>query len=232
MANLDQLLGGILKDLGHARIAADVASRESLETYRSDPILAKLPLPRMVIQEARLTLRFVVEEDAQAEFDATLAERSSRLWSELVDRSLLELIAGRVADAHRPLVEEGVAAERSRPTRPPVTIGDALQDDPKSAVESAFASVRESKQRIAELLPPAQRRALTSDSALKIALGELLAENLDSIRRMGTAQAVLGRQLAVDVTKTGLAAAAPDQIHELSLVLRPDDIQLVEPGHD
>lgn len=72
MAQLGSVLGAILADLMRARLVADELSRELADEYQSDPTMASMSVPRVVVEEAALTLRFAVtdlEQVAAAEPD-------------------------------------------------------------------------------------------------------------------------------------------------------------------
>ena len=69
MAKLSEILGGILKDVMAARTTADYLSRDLLETYQKDPVMALMPVPRVTIRQLDLSLKFAVSEHTPSRFD-------------------------------------------------------------------------------------------------------------------------------------------------------------------
>lgn len=62
MPRLGLIVGAVLADVMRARLAADELSRELAGEYRQDPILASMSVPRVVVDEATLTLHFSVAD--------------------------------------------------------------------------------------------------------------------------------------------------------------------------
>lgn len=60
MAELKEVLGGVLRDIVDARVTGDLYSKELSEEYLKDPILSSFPVPRAEIREATTSLKFSV----------------------------------------------------------------------------------------------------------------------------------------------------------------------------
>ncbi len=69
MAELNEVLGAILKDVAESRVKSDVFSREVSMEYLQDPILANFPVPRVEIKQASIQLRFAVNSVEQKSLD-------------------------------------------------------------------------------------------------------------------------------------------------------------------
>lgn len=57
MAELKDVLGGVLRDIVDARVTGDLYSKELSEEYLKDPILSSFPVPRAEIREATTSLK-------------------------------------------------------------------------------------------------------------------------------------------------------------------------------
>ncbi len=90
MAELQQILGNILKDIAQARVTSDIYSRNISKYYEQDPLLRKFPLPRTEINEVEVDLKFVmsglessVEQDE--EMETSMAPLFIRFSQEISD---------------------------------------------------------------------------------------------------------------------------------------------------
>lgn len=91
MAQLKDFLGGILRDVVQARVAADLVSRDVSEEYRSDPLLIAFPVPRAEIREVSAQFRFAVNAVEAPQPDAGAArQRAAVVWSGDVARAVFE----------------------------------------------------------------------------------------------------------------------------------------------
>ena len=60
MADLQQIVGAILRDIAQARFSSDIYSREISRYYEQDSLLRRFPVPRTEISEVDLDLKFAV----------------------------------------------------------------------------------------------------------------------------------------------------------------------------
>jgi hypothetical protein len=60
MAELQQILGNIFKDIAQARVTSDIYSRNISKYYEQDPLLRKFPLPRTEVSEVEVDLKFIM----------------------------------------------------------------------------------------------------------------------------------------------------------------------------
>jgi hypothetical protein len=108
MAELNDVLGAILRDIAQARVTGDLFSRNASLDYRRDELLRGFPVPRVEIKEASVQLRFAVssverrETDPRAVIQAQIAPFATRLgrqaYSDLIETDprgdeLTEIIA-------------------------------------------------------------------------------------------------------------------------------------------
>ncbi|MEM7442330.1 MAG: hypothetical protein AAF414_03250 [Pseudomonadota bacterium] len=61
MADLEQVVGALLRDLAKSRFAADIYSRSISRYYEQDFLLRRFPIPRTEIEEAEIELKFAIE---------------------------------------------------------------------------------------------------------------------------------------------------------------------------
>lgn len=108
MAELNDVLGAILRDIAQARVTGDLFSRNASLDYQRDDLLRSFPVPRVEIKEASVQLRFAVsgverrETDPRAVIQAQIAPFAARfgrqVYSDLVETDprgdeLAEIIA-------------------------------------------------------------------------------------------------------------------------------------------
>lgn len=229
MSNLDEILGGILKGVTNARVAADLASRAAQEQYSSDSVLGDVPVPRMVIRDAEVTLRFVVDEEQTEDFSSRVKDAQARLWWHAVSKALPTLVRidrndlkeseafrRAVLSAARNLLDESLQVDVAKALRAP--------DEQEHAI-AATATLVESV--LAKLPSDLRQQALPSRELKKVLrprLAALFSNSEVQLHEAGTATAALGHKLAVSVTKDALEAAAPVAVHELKLRLSSDDL--------
>ena len=60
MAELQQIIGAILRDISKARFSSDIYARDVARCYEQDPLLRRFPSPRSEIEEVELDLKFSI----------------------------------------------------------------------------------------------------------------------------------------------------------------------------
>lgn len=91
MADLQQIVGAILRDIAQARFSSDVYSRELSRYYEQDPLLRRFPVPRTEISEVDLDLKFTVtgmerSEDGGAGDESSTATAFTRAAYRITQR--------------------------------------------------------------------------------------------------------------------------------------------------
>jgi hypothetical protein len=69
VAELNDVLGAILRDVAQARVISDLYSRNVSLEYRQDEVLSGFPVPRVEVTEASIDLKFAVNKIEQKESD-------------------------------------------------------------------------------------------------------------------------------------------------------------------
>ena len=98
MADLQQIVGAILRDLAKARFSADLYSRSIARYYENDYLLRKFPVPRADVDEVEIDLKFSIAEVAGSEVNNESQEANAAV---LFERSVERLVATFLDEARR-----------------------------------------------------------------------------------------------------------------------------------
>lgn len=90
MADLQQIVGAILRDLAKARFGADLYSRSIARYYENDYLLRKFPVPRADVDEVEIDLKFSIAEVLGSEVNNESQEANAAV---LFERSVERLVA-------------------------------------------------------------------------------------------------------------------------------------------
>lgn len=90
MADLQQVVGAILRDLAKARFASDLYSRSIARYYENDYLLRKFPVPRSDVEEVEVELKFSISEVLSSQVNAEGREANVAF---LLERSVEQLVA-------------------------------------------------------------------------------------------------------------------------------------------
>lgn len=110
MAELKDVLGGILRDVTTARVASDLFTRDVSVVYREDPQLSGFPVPRLEIREVTIDLKFAVLEVQEGDAAPTVPRDSLRArLTEFLNQVLPQALF--VEDVGEALRERGFSPE-------------------------------------------------------------------------------------------------------------------------
>ena len=90
MADLQQVVGAILRDLAKARFGADLYSRSIARYYENDYLLRRFPVPRADVEEVELDLKFSIAGVPDSEVNNESQEANAAV---LFERSVERLVA-------------------------------------------------------------------------------------------------------------------------------------------
>lgn len=90
MADLQQIVGAILRDLAKARFSADLYSRSISRYYENDYLLRRFPVPRADVEEVELDLKFSIASVPDSEANHESQEANAAV---LFERSVERLVA-------------------------------------------------------------------------------------------------------------------------------------------
>lgn len=225
MTRLGSVLGAILADVSRARVVSDELTRGLADVYRADTVLGSMSVPRLVIDQAELTLRFALSDitepppsprpDAPAVGDA---------WIRHVEEVVVPRVATRLNLA--PEVFSGAAS--TAVSRPPARGGGpvierALGGETKplatataTAMSDVFANLSaEEKERIGN---KTQLKNAVQDE-LEVEARAFLAREID----LSSIRAVLASSVDVEVRSQALTTQ-PNAVQELRLTIREADL--------
>ena len=98
MAQLNNVIGAILRDIAQSRVTSDMFSRKISQYYEQDSLLRLFPVPRSEIREIELDLKFSiadvsVDHDRNEERDARIGRIFER-YSEAITEDIFENLKG------------------------------------------------------------------------------------------------------------------------------------------
>jgi len=230
MARLSEILGGILKDVTQSRVTADLQSRELYEVYRTHPLLARMPIPRVTVREMTLKLRFAIAEHDDPDYDKLDLTEAARRWTEHLRATVLPRVYGQATSKGRPLPPSVVARLGETLSASAGTLGlaKALRGDVAAIVAASAKLVASTRSRA----PTRDRRGLPSVAALRsMAAKEVQREAaafVPLLRR--ELAAAVDPDLRILVRDADLADVDESRVQEITLTLASDDIQLIAPA--
>ena len=90
MADLQQVVGAILRDLAKARFGSDLYSRSIARYYENDYLLRKFPVPRADVEEVEIDLKFSIGSVQGSEVNTEGREANVAV---LLERTVERLVA-------------------------------------------------------------------------------------------------------------------------------------------
>lgn len=225
MTKLSNVVGGLMRDLAQSHTISDAYTVELLDTYQREATLSQLPLPRMSIRGAQLTLRFAVAA-VQDDVVGLNPDELRELWlrtlrDRVVPRALRE--AGRL-DNRRVVgaFEKRLAvAGAKEAVDPDALLGDGREPE---LVDSTVKYLH----RLTQSLPVSIRRSFENtdlpEAFERIARAEM-PELRASARQLEQARRASQADLNVSVTTEALAALPDSQISQLVLTVSMEEIQ-------
>ena len=112
MADLQQILGAILRDLAKARFSADLYSRSIARYYEGDYLLRKFPVPRADVDEVEIDLKFSISDVLRSNVNRESQEANAAV---LLERSTERLVSTFLNIAgQREQQDPGLAERRTR----------------------------------------------------------------------------------------------------------------------
>lgn len=239
MAQLGELLGGMLTDVVRARMAADAATAEAVETYRSDPALASMSVPRVTISTLTVKLNFAVSGVVEADRKQVGAQAASEEWSTMVERRIAPLIppappprtpAGKAAAAKE--TPSGRTTSRAKTdvsqpgtaplaiSVPPEVVRGSVEGKVDALVDATVEGVVKASQ---AKITPEIREQITTE-VRKEAL--LFA---DTIRRRELLDQALQSRLEVDIVADKVSGTKPEAMQSLEVTFSLDDLEEILP---
>lgn len=209
MPKISEIVGGILRDLAQSHAAADAQTRQALESYRQDPVLSQFPVPRVVIQQASVKLRFVITGHGTGTSGGDDPKQYRDLWTESLRERVLPQFLLNVGKLDNKAVADAMRARLSKPGIEDRVEATSLSDASKlSAIKEQTAMVIVDE---AESLPKSVRRYLPDKGALLAAAKQVVDHEMPEVQRAAEA-----------IHKANQAARS-----DLEIAIRPDDLKSV-----
>lgn len=211
MAQLGEVLGGMLTDVVRARMAADLVTAQAVETYRADPALASLSVPRVTISNLTVKLNFSVNTVKTATPVPTDLERARAEWtSRMQDRVAPDLPEPRKVPAGEtpPIREVPVAAAH---------LDTGFTGDVEPLVSATMSHLMEGRGRI-----PKVARDELSEQVREQALAFV-----DSLRQQQFADLAIRSTMDVEVVADKVSQAPTESLQSLEVTFSVDDLEEV-----
>ncbi|QZY28962.1 hypothetical protein [Nocardioides coralli] len=211
MAQLGEVLGGMLTDVVRARMAADEVTAEAVDAYRADPTLASLSVPRATVSSLTVRLNFAVNS----------VELASAVPFDLdeVGESWTKRLADRVLEKFPPIRSTGRGTDlRSVPVvRDDLDVG--LRGDLEPLVATTMGHLMQGRGRVSA----AEREELAD---LVRDQARLLVEDL---RRVRFADVAKRSTIDVEVGAAEVAQSPPETLQSLEVTFAVDDLEEILP---
>jgi hypothetical protein len=211
MAQLGEVLGGMLTDVVRARMAADLVTAQAFETYRTDPALASLSVPRVTISSLTVKLNFSVNTVRTTTPVPMDLERARAEWtSRMQDRVAADLPVLRNLPAGEtpPIREVPVAAAH---------LDDGLTGDVEPLVSATMSHLMEGRGRIAK----------SARDELSEQVREQALAFVDSVRQQQFADLAIRSTMDVDVVADKVSQAPTETLQSLEVTFSNADLEEV-----
>lgn len=230
MARLGSVLGAILAELTRARLVADELTKDLVSEYRDDPVLASMTVPRVVLDEVALTLRFGVSDLEEAPGLAPDAESVRAEWVGHAGSTVLPRVLDRlgVPAAERSTVIDAIADAAGKPVGSPplIDVRRAIAGERKKMAQASAQPLVDAW----SALPTGVRSTLGAKTAFRRELEQIMRRELDLF---------IDRQFEMNLVKVALASRIdvaviaqelpqdPNLVQELRITVRGEDLDLV-----
>jgi NACalpha-BTF3-like transcription factor len=225
MARLGSVLGAILAELDRARVVADTLTRDLVNGYRDDPILASMSVPRVLLDTAELTLRFSVTDLQEAQPAGPAVGVVAEGWTKHVNATILPQVLKQLGIYGSEL--DQVLKITARATRTSQTvIKGALAGKTATAARATAQSAAQAWDKI----PPALRSRLGTKSnfqrELETRLNLELPSFIERLKELELVKAALTSTIDIGIRPADLPTTT-EHIQELKLTLRGEDVTVV-----
>src|SRR5688572_29211148 len=138
MPTLGEILGGIVRDVVHARLLADRLAYDSARAYAADPLLAVFPVPRVGVKEVAVKLSFAISELEEKDVRREAEAEARELWKrELASEILPRLVTDKADPSAVRRATEALAGART----PDFGVAAALSGNPSRIVRDSTSFI-------------------------------------------------------------------------------------------
>lgn len=211
MAQLGEVLGGMLTDVVRARMAADLVTAQAYETYRATPALAGMSVPRVTVSNLTVKLNFAVTGVESGTASAPDLSQAKAEWTQRMESRVVGNLP----------VLKGVPAGETPPIRE-VPVSSSLLDrglagDVEPLVDETMAHLMEGRGRVSKAVRD-ELSAQVRDQALAF---------VDAIKQQQFAEVANRSTLDVDVVADRVAQAPSGALQSLEVTFSVDDLEEV-----
>jgi hypothetical protein len=225
MPRLGAVLGAVLAEIARARSTADSMTRDLVDLYRDDPVLAGMSVPRTVLGDMTLALKFDIRELEEMPQRPVAPEDLQGRWSRAVRTAA-------IPDTIRRL---GLTAEQALALVYALANREPLPDPPPAVPAEETAKILK------------RWNPVFKTEELQAAIGKDLQALLDStrqlyidawrylppdLRRKFESANELARHFSVNAPKDLTAAIAAEESEQELLAVLRSRLQVNVQGHD
>jgi hypothetical protein len=229
MAQLGELLTGMLTDVVRARMAADAVSARALAAYRADPVLASLSVPRVLLSDLTVKLSFAVVGVDVAERPDVPVENAQAEWAALVGARISPLVPRRP----RPFPPTPATKPEPIPFDRGPGSGAASPPEALPRVEVPLDAIRKVATGDLEPLIDATVKTIVADSTVTDAERAHIAERVraaagafaDMLRQRQSAEQALRSRLDIDIAEDKISATKPEALQSMEVTFTVDEIE-------
>ena len=223
MTQLGEVLGSMLTDVVRARMAADLVTAQAVETYRSQPALASLSVPRVTVSNLTVRLAFAVSAMPTPPPAAVDLRRARAEWTtRLEDHVAGGLPPLRETPTTPPPTEAGEAPQLREVPVDPDQLDSGLAGDVEPLVAATVSHLMEGRGRI----PKLQRDELVAD------VREHALAYVDAVRQQQFADLANRSSMDVEVVASKVSEAPAEALQSLEVTFSVEDLEeiLTVPG--
>jgi hypothetical protein len=234
VAQLGEVLGGMLTDVIRARMAADSLTAQAVETYRANPTLASMSVPRVTIADVTVKLNFAVSQVDVPTPRPVETELATADWNIVVRDRILPFVPRAPRPAPAPPAPSPAPSPRrpplsARAVRPPLgeteiprievpvdVVSGSLAGDVDPLVDNTLSTIVEGA---GVTLDADQRRLLTE----RIRREATTFTGL--LRQRQLADQALRSRLEIDVVSDRVSTTKPEALQSLEITLSLSDVE-------
>ncbi len=225
MPKLSAIVGSILRELAQSHTLADAQTRQVFENYRNDPVLSQFPIPRVVIQQATLKLRFIVTQYGTGPV-ADDPKQYKDLWRQALRERVVPGLLSDIGKRDNTALLDAVQKRLSK-----TNIEDQIElEQLLNPAKLAQLQQETVKLLVAEVesLPKSVRRLLPESQQLQAAVTRVVDHEMPAVQRaaiaLQKANQAAQNNLDVEVRAEELKSVPDSQINELELTVAIEDI--------
>ena len=222
MTQLGEVLGSMLTDVVRARMAADVVTAQAVETYRTQPALASLSVPRVTVSNLTVRLAFAVSDMPPPPPAAVDIRRARAEWTARLEQH----VASGLPPLRTPTTpadsETGDVPQLREVTVDQEQVESALAGDVEPLVADTVSHLMEGRGRI----PKLERDELVAE------VRQHALAYVDAVRQQQFADIANRSSMDVEIVASKMSEAPAETLQSLEVTFSVQDLEdiLTVPG--